>query len=52
VPVDQNTTEWFQIQKGATQACKISHGMFNLYSEHIIKTAEVGDMVVGMGNVT
>jgi hypothetical protein len=52
VQADQVTTEWFPIQKGVTQGCTLSAGLFNLYSEYIIKTAAVGDKEVGMGNVT
>ena len=48
VQVDRGTTEWFPIQKG----CILSPGPFNVYSEYIIETAEVGDMVTGIGKVT
>jgi hypothetical protein len=52
VQVDQDTTEWFQIQKGVRQGCTLFPGLFTLYSEYMIKTVAVVDMEVGMGTVT
>jgi hypothetical protein len=52
VKFDQGTTEWLTVQKGVRQGCSFSRGLFNLYSECIIKTGEVGDMVTGNGKVT
>jgi hypothetical protein len=50
--VDQVTTEWFVIRKGVRQGCTLSAGLFNLYSEYIIKTVRTGNMEVSMGKVT
>jgi hypothetical protein len=52
VKVDQVTTEQIPTQKSVIQGCTLSAGLFNLYSEYIIKTVAVGDMEVGMGTVT
>jgi hypothetical protein len=37
--------------KGITQGSIFSPGLFNLYSEYIIKTGGVDDMVTGIGKV-
>jgi len=52
VQVDQWTTEWFTIQKGVRQDCILSPGLFNLYTEYIIKMGGVGGMVKGNGKLT
>ena len=52
VQVDYSTTEWFPIQKGVRQGCILSPGLFNLYSEYIIKMGGVGDTEAGIGKVT
>jgi hypothetical protein len=49
---EEGTIEWFQIQKVVRQGCILSPGLFNLYSEYIIKTGGVRDMVTGTGKVT
>jgi len=41
-----------QSKKGITQACILSPGLFNPYSEYIIKKGGVGDMVTGIRKVT
>ena len=33
------TTEWFQIGKGVRQGCTLSHCLFNLYAEYILRNA-------------
>jgi len=45
---DEDTTEWFPIHKHVRQGCIISPGLFNLYSEYILKRGGVGDMVTGI----
>jgi len=52
VQVDYRTTGWFPIQKGVTQGCILSPGLFNLYSKYIINTGGVGDMETGIGKLT
>jgi hypothetical protein len=41
VQVEQGATDWFPVQKGIRLGCILSPGLFNLYSEHIMKTAGV-----------
>jgi hypothetical protein len=52
VQVAYGTTEWFPIKNSIRQGCMLSPGLFNLYSEYIIKMGGVGDMVTGIGKVT
>jgi hypothetical protein len=52
VQIDYGTTECFPIEKGVRKDCMLSPGLFNLYSEYIIKMGGVGDMVRGIGKVT
>ena len=33
------TTHWFQIGKGVHQGCILSHCLFNLYAEYIMRNA-------------
>ena len=33
------TTDWFQIGKGVRQGCILSHCLFNLYAEYIMRNA-------------
>ena len=33
------TTDWFQIGKGVLQSCILSHCLFNLYAEYIMRNA-------------
>ena len=39
VRTGHGTTDWFQIGKGACQACILSPCLFNLYAEYIIRNA-------------
>ena len=37
VRTGHGTTDWFQIGKGVRQGCILSHCLFNLYAEHIMR---------------
>ena len=39
VRMRHGTTDWFQIGKGVHQGCILSHCLFNLYAEYIMKNA-------------
>jgi hypothetical protein len=48
VQVEQGATDWFPVQKSVRQGCILSPGLFNLYSEHIIRTVGLEDMEAGV----
>ena len=37
------TTDWFQIGRGVRQGCILSSCLFNLYSEYIMRNAELDE---------
>ena len=37
------TTDWFNIGKGIQQGCLLSPCLFNLYTEHIMRNAELDE---------
>ena len=37
--IGHGTKDWFQIGKGVGQGCILSHCLFNLYDEYIIRNA-------------
>ena len=39
VTTGHETTDWFQIGKGVHQGCILSHCVFNLYAEYIMRNA-------------
>ena len=39
VRTGHGTADWFQIGKGVRQGCMLSHCLFNLYAEYIIRNA-------------
>ena len=41
VRTGHETTDWFQIGKGARQGCIVSHCLFNLYAEYIMQNARL-----------
>ena len=41
-------TDWFQIGKGVCQACILSHCLFNLYAEYIIRNAGLDEAQAGI----
>ena len=42
------TTDWFQIGKGIGQGCILSHCLFNLYAEYIMKNAGLDEAQAGI----
>ena len=42
------TTDWFQIGKGVCQGCIMSPCLFNLYAEHIMRNAGLGEAQTGI----
>ena len=41
------TTDWFQIGKGVHQGCILSHFLFNLYAEYILRNAGLDEAQAG-----
>ena len=44
----QGTMDWFQIVKGASQGCKLSPCLFNLYEEYIVRNAKLDEAQAGI----
>ena len=44
----QGTMDWFQIGKGASQGCKLSPCLFNLYEEYIVRNAKLDEAQAGI----
>ena len=42
------TTDWFQIGKEAPQRCMLSPGLFNLYSEYIMRNTGLDETQAGL----
>ena len=42
------TKDWFKIWKVVHQGCILSHFLFNLYAEHIIRNARLDEIQVGI----
>ena len=42
------TTDWLQIRKGVCQGCISSPSLFNLYSEYILRNAELDEAQAGI----
>ena len=48
VRTGHETTDWFQIRKGAYQGCILSPCLFNLYAEYIMRNAGLEDAQAGI----
>ena len=48
VRTGHGTTDWFQIGKGVHQGCMLSHCLFNLYAEYIMKNAGLDEAQGGI----
>ena len=48
VRTGHGTTDWFQIGKGVCQGCILSPGLFNLYSEYIMKNVGLDEAQAGI----
>ena len=42
------TTDWFKIEKGILQGCLLSPCLFNLYTEHIMRSAGLDELQAGI----
>ena len=42
------TTDWFKIEKGVQRGCLLSPCLFNLYTEHIVRTAGLDELQAGI----
>ena len=42
------TTDWFQIEKGVRQGCMLSHCLFNLYADYIMRNAGLEEAQAGI----
>ena len=51
VRTGHGTTDWFQIGKGARQGCILSPCLFNLYTEYIIRNAQLEEAQAGIKTV-
>ena len=48
VKTGHGTTDWFQIGKGVHQGCILSHCLFNLYAEYIMRNAGLDEAQTGI----
>ena len=48
VKTRHGTIDWFQIGKGVHQGCLLSPCLFNLYAEHIMQNARLGEAQGGI----
>ena len=48
VRTGHRTTDWFQIGKGVHQGCMLSSCLFNLYTEYIMRNAELDKAQAGI----
>ena len=48
VRVGHGTADWFQIGKGVCQGCILSHCLFNIHAEHIMRNAGLDEAQAGI----
>ncbi|KAF7250059.1 LINE-1 retrotransposable element ORF2 protein [Varanus komodoensis] len=48
VTTGHRTPDWFKIEEGVQQGCKLSPCLFNLYAEHIMRKAGLDESSVGI----
>ena len=48
VRTEHGTTDSFQIGKGVCQSCMLSHCLFNLYAEYIMRNAGLDEAQAGI----
>ena len=48
VRTGHGTTDWFQTGKGVHQGCVLSHCLFNLYVEYIMRNAGLHESQTGI----
>ena len=48
VRTGHGTTDWFQIGKGVRQGCILTPCLFNLYTEYIMRNAELDEAQAGI----
>ena len=48
VRTGHGTMDWFQIAKGVRQDCILSHCLFNLYTEYIMKNSRLDEAEAGV----
>ena len=48
VRTGHGTTDWFQTGKGVRQGCILSHRLFNLYAEYIMRNAGLDEAKAGI----
>ena len=48
VRTGHGSTDWFQIGKGVCQGCILSHYLFNLYAEYIMRNTGLDEAQAGI----
>ena len=48
VRTGRGTTDWFQIEKGVRQGCRLSPCLFNFYAEYIMRNAGLEETQAGI----
>ena len=48
VRTGHRTIDWFQIEKGVCQGCILSHCLFSLYAEHIMRNTGLDEAQAGI----